>query len=139
MKQKEKSQTKTKSLENPEKTTYGEFPWKEFNALLQADPSKRFCGEYLNCSEDKIERAIRKEFDMTFTEYKATKLEHTVHAIKQAAISKAMGGNGDMIKYVLSNIGNWTDKKEMAIEDISDRELVEAVRAIAEKQLKNGT
>ena len=131
----EKPQIAKSQLEKEEGlANYGEFPWDIFDALLQCDPSKRFCREYLKCSDDKIERAIRKKFDMTFDEYKAVQLEHTVHSIKQAAIIKAKGGNSDMIKYVLSNIGNWTDKKEVSFEDVTDRELVDAVQSLLAKK-----
>lgn len=110
------------------------FNWEKFDGMLLADPSKRFCADYLGISEDTIERHIKKRFGMTFTEYKGLKFDYTVWQIKQAVVNKAMCGNIEAAKYVLSNKSDWMEKKEISVEEVSDRELLEAVKAIAESK-----
>jgi hypothetical protein len=119
-----------------EPQTSSAFNWQKFDGMLLADPSKRFCADYLGVSEDTIERRIKDRFGMTFTEYKALKFDFTVWQIKQAVVNKAMTGNIEAAKYVLSNKSDWIEKRELSVEEVSDRELVEAVRAIADKYKK---
>jgi hypothetical protein len=126
---KKKNQSQAKESEKKSK----EFPWSELDAMLQFDPSKRYCADYLRISEDTIERHIRAQFDMTFTEYKALKFDGTVWQIKRAVVTKAINGNIEAAKFVLSNKSDWQEKKEISVEDVTDRELLEAVKSIVEK------
>lgn len=125
---------KSAAKRDVEPQTSSAFNWQKFDGMLLADPTKRFCADYLGVSEDTIERRIKERFGMTFTEYKALKFDFTIWSIKQAVVRKAMGGDIVSAKYVLSNKSDWMDKKEVAVEDVSDRELVEAVRSIVESK-----
>lgn len=90
----------------------------------------------MGISTDTIEKYIRLEFNMTFSEYKATHFDDTIWQIKRAVINKAFGGNIEAAKYVLSNKSDWIEKKEISVDDVSDRELVEAVQSLIGKQAK---
>lgn len=134
MKKLEKKTGKNAAKRDVEPQTSSAFNWEKFDGMLLADPSKRFCADYLGTSEDTIERRIKERFGMTFTEYKGLKFDYTVWQIKQAVVNKAMSGNIEAAKYVLSNKSDWIEKREIAVDDVSDRELVEAVRAIVESK-----
>jgi hypothetical protein len=109
--------SKTKnSLADSDKIPHGnakEIDWEVFDALLISDPTKVYCCEYLGMSDVHIDNQIRKKFGLTFTEYKSLRLEDTVVRIKAAMINKASQGDVSAGKYVLANIGNWSDKTEI--------------------------
>ena len=136
---KKKKESEKDLLANSDKKPHGnakEFDWKVFDALLVSDPTKVYCCDYLGVSDTHIDNKIKEKFGMTFTEYKSLRLQDTVVRIKAAMIREAESGDVPAGKYVLSNISDWTDKKEVAVEDVSDRELLEAVSGIIIKGQK---
>lgn len=90
-----------------------EINWEILNALVQFKVTKGFCADYLDISEDTIERRIKENFDMTFTEYNKLKMSKTGYKLQQKAISMALDGNTVMMIFALKNLANWTDKNEV--------------------------
>lgn len=130
MKKPTKKTDKDKSLAVSTDKPHGnakDLDWSAFDALLVSDPTKVYCCEYLGVSDTHIDNKIKEKFDMTYTEYKALKLQSVIVKMKAAAINKGMSGDIPAIKYVLSNISDWQEKREVSIDDVSDRELMEAV------------
>lgn len=82
--------------------------------LLRLKPTIRDCAAFFECSDKAIERFIRREYDMTFTEYRERQVFHTKHKLVQKAISKAMEGDNQMLIFALKNLADWTDKKEVS-------------------------
>lgn len=125
------------SLAESDKNLHGnaiEFPWGEFDAFLMSDPTKVYCCDYFGISDTYIDNKIKDKFGLTFTEYKALRLQDVITKIKSAMMSKAMSGDVSAGKYVLSNISDWMEKKEVAIEEVTDRDLMEAVQALIESK-----
>lgn len=109
-------QKATNSLANLVEIPHGnakEMDWEVFDALLISDPTKVYCCEYLGLSDVHIDNQIRKVFGLTFTEYKKLRLEDTILRVKAAMINKAVMGDVSAGKYVLANIGDWSDKTEI--------------------------
>ena len=92
------------------------FDWKELNAILVFKMSKKFCSKYFGISEDTLERRIREEHDMTFTEYKEYCSGGLAMELQQVAIEKALDGNASMLMFALKNIAGWSDKVEQKVE-----------------------
>lgn len=89
-----------------------EINWDKLDALLQFKVTKSFCADYLETSEDTLERRIKKKHGVTFSEYREKKAQGMGLKLQQKAIQMAMSGNVTMMIFCLKNIANWTDKTE---------------------------
>ena len=89
-----------------------ELNYEVLDALLQHKITKKFCADYFGVSEDTIERRLREDFEMTFKEYHALKLENTSYKLQQQAIQMALEGNAVMMIFCLKNLAGWSDKQE---------------------------
>lgn len=105
-----------------------EINWQALDAMLQFKPTLKFCAEFLKCSEDTVEKRIRENFDMTFSEYREMKMQNVVLKLKQKAVVLALEGNVPMIKFVLSNMSDWREKVESNINSSSDRVSIQIVK-----------
>ena len=101
----------------PDKT---ELDYKVFDALVQFKVSNRFCADYMGLSPKTIERRLREDHDMTFSEYQKLKSENVSLRLQQKAISIAMNGNVTMMIFCLKNMAGWSDNLKSEINDISD-------------------
>jgi len=93
-----------------------ELDYVKLDALLQFKATKRFCAEYIGVSEDAIDRRLREEHNMTFTEYHAMRLERTAVKLQQKAIEMALAGNTVMMIFSLKNLAGWSDKLETRVD-----------------------
>lgn len=91
------------------------FSWDKLDALLQFKVALPFCADYLECSEDTIERRIRDEWDMTFSEYHALRMQRTSVKLQQKMIEMALSGNTTAMIFSLKNLAGWSDKLETNI------------------------
>lgn len=80
------------------------------DALLQFKTTKKFCSDYLGISEDTIERRLREDKDMTFTQYHELKMGRTGIKLQQKAIEQALSGNATLMIFALKNLAGWSDK-----------------------------
>ena len=86
--------------------------WSKLDGMLMFDAAKSVCSNELGCSDDTIERHIKKKYKQTFTEYKAEQLKKTVLRLKQKMIKMAMNGNVTCLIFVLKNLSDWNDKNQ---------------------------
>ncbi len=93
-----------------------ELNYSALDALLQFKTTKKFCADYLEVSEDTIERRLREDHDMTFKEYHALKMGRTAIKLQQEAINMAFKGNTTMMIFALKNLAAWSDKIESTVE-----------------------
>ena len=96
------------------------FDYDVFDALLRFKVTKAFCADYLNVSEDVIEKRLREDFDMTFTQYHELKLQRTSYTLQQKAIQMALSGDRTMMIFCLKNIAKWADRNETTVETTDD-------------------
>jgi hypothetical protein len=87
-----------------------EFEWAVLDGVLQFNATKPQCASLLKTSEDTIERRIKKKFNISFAEYKETKMGLTKIKLQQKAIQMALGGNPTMMIFCLKNLCNWKDR-----------------------------
>jgi methylphosphotriester-DNA--protein-cysteine methyltransferase len=109
---------------------YKELDWKTLDALLQAKPTLAECADYLGCSGLYIEQKIRKEHDMTFSEYRALKMGRVKISLIMEAIQRAKAGNITILIFCLKNIAGWSDKVENKIEEVPTKELIQQAKDI---------
>lgn len=86
------------------------FSWQTLDAVLQFGASKTDCAEFLDCSEDTIERRIKTKFNMTFTEYRLRKMGKTRVGIMKKQIDMALAGDRTMLIWVGKQICGQSDK-----------------------------
>lgn len=82
------------------------------DALLQFKVTKAYCADYLDMSEDTLERRLREDHDMTFQEYAALRVEKTGVILQKKAIEAAMSGQPALMIFALKNLAGWSDKVE---------------------------
>ena len=87
--------------------------WSKLDGMLMFDASKGVCASEFSVSEDTIERAIKKKYKITFSEYKRKQLDKTVLRLKQRMIKKALEGDNTCLIFTLKNISDWKDKQEV--------------------------
>lgn len=93
-----------------------EINYDKLDALLQFKVTKAFCADYLEISEDTLERRLKDDKNMTFTEYHKLKMQRTAVKLQQKAIEQAMAGNAALMIFSLKNIANWSDKIETQVD-----------------------
>lgn len=87
------------------------FDWKILNAVLQRGATKCDSASVMDCSEDTIDRAIKKDFGLTFKEYRERKMADTRIKLVEKAISKALAGDNTMLIFCLKNLCGWRDRQ----------------------------
>jgi len=94
--------------------------------IIDDEKLKTVCGYKLplrdvatlfDCSEDTIERHIRKVHNMRFAEFRDKYLAKTRMLLINKAISMANGGNTAMMIFALKNMCGWADKQEIAAKE----------------------
>lgn len=92
-----------------------ELNWTELNAILQFNVSCVQASQLLGVSADFIEKKIRAEHDMTFTEYRAEKQGKIRVLLQQKAIQMGLAGNATMLIFSLKNLCGWSDKVDSTL------------------------
>ena len=92
-----------------------EVDFSALDALLQFKVSAEFCADYLGVSRDTIYRRVKENYDMTFSQYHALKIQGTATKLQQKAIKMALEGNNTMLIFCLKNLAGWADKQETAV------------------------
>ena len=89
------------------------FDWEKLNIILRFGGTKKDSAEIMEVSEDTIERRIKKEYDMTFTEYKTQKMAYMRMKILQKQYEVAMRGNVSMLIWLGKQNCNQVDKQTL--------------------------
>lgn len=84
----------------------------QLKALMRLKPSREDTAAFFECHPDTIDKLIRKEFDLTFSEFREQNMVHTRFSLIRKAIQKAEGGDNVMLIFCLKNLCGWTDKHE---------------------------
>lgn len=87
--------------------------WVKLDSYLQLKATKRQCSLLLEVSEDTIERRIKEEYKLTFTEYAETKFIPVKLKLVQKILSKAMDGDNSCLIFSLKNLCGWSDQQEV--------------------------
>jgi len=88
------------------------FSWEKLDAVLGMGASKSMAASVMDCSEDTIDRRIKKEHEQTFSQYREIKLAPTKIRLQQKALTMGLGGNVTMLIFCLKNLCEWSDKVE---------------------------
>jgi len=98
--------------------------FKVLNPILLYDATKVEAASIMECNVSTIEVHIRKEHDMTFTEYKHYKMGKSRLSLKQKAFKMAMNGDKTMMIFLLKNWCKYQDSPEPEGQEYDDLEFV---------------
>ena len=87
----------------------------KLDSLLQFKVTKKFCADYLQISEDAIDRRIKEDFGMTFSEYHSMRMGRTAVKIQQKIVELALKGNPKLLEVAAKYLAGWTEKAEMSL------------------------
>lgn len=108
-----------------------EIDFAVLDALLQFKVSAEFCANHLGISRDTLYRRIKENTGMTFSEYHNLKKEGTATKLQQKAIYLALEkGDKDMIKFLLKNFADFSDKVETKTELVGRIEIDETDKGV---------
>ena len=93
-----------------------EIDFNVLDALMQFKVTKAFVADYMGVSEDTIDRRIKENFQMTFSEYSKLKQQRTGLKLQQKCIERAINGDRTLLIFALKNFANWSDKQEQSID-----------------------
>ena len=93
-------------------------PKKEINleqlkAICRLKPTLADVAAFFECSEDTVERVIKREFQKRFAEFRDENLVHTRFMLIRTAIQQAKSGNTAMLIFCLKNLCGWVDKQHI--------------------------
>ena len=85
---------------------------KQLKNLMRLRPTLADTAAFFETTERTIERIIRKEYDLTFVEFREQNMVHTRLGITRKAVEKALSGDNTMLIWVSKNMLGWSDKIE---------------------------
>lgn len=86
--------------------------WKLLNSILQYGATILDCSDICEISEDVIQKRIKKEYKMTFTEYRKKKMSKTRLKLRQKQTEMALAGNVALLIWLGKNMLGQSDKVE---------------------------
>ena len=93
-----------------------ELNYDKFNALCQFKSTTReFAAEYLNISATTIDRRLKEDHGMTFTQYHESKMKRVATKLEEKAVQMAMNGDRTMLIFCLKNYAKWQDKVDVDV------------------------
>ena len=91
--------------------------WEEFDKLCMLQCGLTSISLWFGCSEDTIERAVKREKKKKFAEYWAEKAERGRSMLRQKQFEVAMRGNTALLIFLGKNWLGQTDKVEVREDD----------------------
>jgi len=90
-----------------------EMDWKLIDSILQFGARLVDCSEICEMSDDSIQRRIKEEFGLTFSEYREKKMSRIRMKLLQKQYDVAMAGNPAMLIWLGKNLLGQSDKTEV--------------------------
>lgn len=92
---------------------HSKLNWDVLNAILQYGATLPDCSEMLGVSEDTIQRAVKKEHRLTFSEYRNKKMGRVRIKLLQKQIEVAMSGSVPLLIWLGKQYLGQLDKQEV--------------------------
>lgn len=84
--------------------------WAKLDAILQFYPTKETCCDMLDVSEETLDRALKRERNSNFRDYREKKMSGTRVALARKAVKMALDGHATMLIFCLKNLCGWQDQ-----------------------------
>lgn len=120
-----------------------EIDVKQLKAIMRFKPRVEDAAAFFEVGQRTLERFIKSEFDITFSEFRDRHMVRTRFDLARKAVDKALGGDNVMLIFCLKNMCGWKDKQPDEVDKVvvntaqvkSDEDL-DARIAELESQLK---
>lgn len=87
---------------------------RQLKELMRLKPTLADTAAFFECSERTVERIIRKEWNLSFVEFREQHMVHTRLGLVRKMIEKAMAGDNYMLIWLSKNMLGYSDKQEVA-------------------------
>jgi len=94
-----------------------EIDWEEFDKLCAIQATLREIASWFNCSEDTIERAVKREHGITFADYFKSKSGRGKISLRRMQFQAANAGNTSMLIWLGKQYLGQTDSPSQAVDD----------------------
>ena len=84
----------------------------QLTALMRLKPSLADTAAFFSCSEDTIERFIRRVHKVGFADFREQNMVHTRFSLIRKALEKAQAGDNVMLIFTLKNLCGWQERPE---------------------------
>jgi hypothetical protein len=101
-----------------------ELNYQALDALLQFKVTKKFCADYLQISEDAIDRRIKEDYGINFGEYHSLRMGRTAVKIQQKIVELALKGNPKLLEVAAKYLAGWTEKSDLVISNSDLRVII---------------
>jgi hypothetical protein len=86
--------------------------------LMRFKPSLEETAAFFDCGERTVQETIRREYDLTFQEFRMKHLGALRNELITAAIDKALDGDGPMLRFCIENLADeWGKRHVVGVED----------------------
>jgi AraC-like DNA-binding protein len=92
----------------------------QLKAIMRLNPTMKDTAAFFECSEDTIERQIKRDYGLTFAEFREKNMVHTRFALVRKAIQKATAGDNVMLIFVLKNLCKWKDRYDHSPDEMTN-------------------
>lgn len=86
--------------------------FRKLEKFCKFKPTLLECAYFLGADPNTIERAIRKRYNKTFSEYRDSFVVQTKYSLISKAVQQALDGNTKMMVFCLKNLAGWKEKHE---------------------------
>lgn len=114
-----------------------EIDWNEFDKLCFIQCTLREIAHWFDCSEDTIERAVKREHDLAFAEYYRIKADKGIISLRRVGFQKAMEGIPAYWIFHAKNYLGMSDKQEFVVQNKPNDTQTDSVISEALGLLKN--
>jgi hypothetical protein len=83
---------------------------KQLRALMRLKPTLEDCAAFFECSTSKIEKHIKENWGLRFSEFREQNMVHTRFMLVRTALEKAKKGDTAILIFCLKNLCQWKDR-----------------------------
>lgn len=104
----------------------------QLKQLMRLKPTLKDTAAFFDVHPDTVANTIRREWNLTFSEFQDQNFVHTRMMLVRTAIEKAEKGDNVMLIFCLKNVCGWRDKWE---EPSDEKKLRDKLASMSTKEL----
>ena len=94
-----------------------DIPLPQLKAIMRLKPSLEDTAAFFECDPSTIEKMIKRDFGLRFSEFREQNMVQTRFSLIRTAIHKAEKGDNVMLIFCLKNLCGWKDRYEQSSGD----------------------
>lgn len=89
----------------------------KLKALMRLKPTLQDTAHFFECDTSTVEKTVKREFGVSFSEFRDQNMVHTRFSLIRKAIQMAEAGDRVMLIFCLKNQCGWKDKIEHSTDE----------------------